>query len=268
MLYFGQIAKISMPQKQIDYKKIIDFILLSGKRLSTRAGNIKDIGITKTDLTEEDLAIERGLKEIISSFGNDHSLYAEEENTSFQNSKHVWVIDPISGTINFIQGLPHYSIVVSHLADRKVVFAAVFDPAVNELFTAYAGKGAFLNDKPIRVSMGSSKIILRPSMAWNDPEVIKRAAEALKNFNIENNRFSMAVNYCAVAAGRADGVAAFTKDSFPEFAGSLIVREAGGIFTNIEGKSNIQPNDRIFLSGNPSCYQKSYTLVKEAVLSK
>ncbi len=253
---------------QSDYKKIINFILASGKRLAARAGNIKDIGVTKTDLTEEDLAIERGLKEIISSFGNNHVLYAEEENTLLQNSENIWVADPISGTINFIQGLPHYSIVVSHLVKHKAVFAAVFDPGMNELFTAYTGKGAFLNDEPIKVSEGSSQIILRPSMAWNDPEVIKRASEALKSFNIENNRFSMAVNYCAVAAGRVDGIAAFTKDAFPEFAGSLMVQEAGGKFTNIEGQPNIQPNDRIFIGGNPACYEKIYPLIKQSVVKK
>lgn len=151
---------------QIDYQKIIDFILTSGKRLATRAGNIADIGITKTDLTEEDLAIERGLKNIISSFGNDHVLYAEEENDLFQKTDNIWVIDPISGTESFIRGLPHYSIVLTHLVKHKAVFAAVYDPSVDELFTAYLNKGAFLNGQPIKVSQGCDKIILRPSNVW------------------------------------------------------------------------------------------------------
>lgn len=249
----------------INYKKIIDFILISGKRLASRAGNIKDIGITKTDLTEEDLAIERGLKEIINNFGNNHILYAEEENNLFQRSENIWAVDPISGTANFIQGLPHYSIVISHLVNHKTVFAAVYDPGVNELFTAYTGKGAFLNDKHIKVSEGTNKIILRPSIAWNDPKVIERAMETLKGFDVENNKYSMAVNYCAVAAGRVDGIAAFTKDTFPEFAGAFIIQEAGGEFTNIQGKSNIQASDRIFVGGNPACYQKIYPLIKQAV---
>jgi fructose-1,6-bisphosphatase/inositol monophosphatase family enzyme len=69
---------------EIDYKRITDFMLDSGKRILAKAGNIKDIGITKKDLTEEDLAIERGFKEIIQSFGPEHILFAEEENAIFE----------------------------------------------------------------------------------------------------------------------------------------------------------------------------------------
>src|SRR5579863_94873 len=111
-----------------EYQKIIDFMLVSGKRLIQRTGNIKDIGITKTDLTEEDLAIERGFKEIISSFEGEHVLYAEEEHDVFKNADSIWVADPISGTANFIQGKPYYSIVITHLINHKAVFAAVYNP--------------------------------------------------------------------------------------------------------------------------------------------
>ena len=83
---------------EINYKQLLDFIKSSGERLKKRTGKIADIGITKTDLTEEDIAIERGFKNIISSFGNDHILYAEEENDVFNQFENVWVVDPISGT--------------------------------------------------------------------------------------------------------------------------------------------------------------------------
>jgi len=71
---------------QTNYQKIIDFVVESGKRLITRTGNIADIGVTKQFLTEEDIKIERGLKEIIKDFGDKHILFAEEENDTAQNS--------------------------------------------------------------------------------------------------------------------------------------------------------------------------------------
>ncbi len=252
--------------KNVDYQRLLDFIKDAGERLALRAGNIADIGITKTDLTEEDLAIERGLKEIISSFSKEHVLYAEEENFEFEKSEHVWVVDPISGTANFIKGLPHYSIVIAHLVQHKAVFAAVYDPSVDELFTAHKDKGAFLNGNPIRTSTDNSRIILRPSSKWQEPEVIKKAEKMLSHYETETNTYSMAVNYCHVACGRFDGIISFTKDSFPEFAGGLIVREAGGKFTNIHGHSDIAPSDRIFMGANTATYDQLLAIAREAVM--
>ena len=218
--------------------------------MATRAGRIKDIGVTKSNLTEEDFVIERGLKAIISEFGKDHVVFAEEENDVFEKSGNLWVIDPISGTHRFIYDKPHYAIVLAHLKNHLPQFAVVYDPSVEELFTAFAGRGAFLNSKSIHVSRGISKVIVRQSLAWQDPRLSDRVLEAVQNKQIDKNSHSMAVNYCAVASGRADGIIAFTKDAFPEFAGSLIIKEAGGKFTNIEGSNNIAPTDRIFIGGN------------------
>ncbi len=251
---------------EIDYKKIINFILVSGKRLAIRAGNIADIGITKTDLTEEDLAIENGLKDIISSFGDDHILYAEEENDLFKSSENLWVADPISGTRGFIEGRPNsYSIVVAHLVKNKTVFAAVYNPTSDELFTAYEGKGAFLNGKKIVVSQGQDKVYLRPSSAWAKLDIIERIKVVLKNYTIDNNWNSLALNYCDLACGRVDAVITATKDAFPEFAGGFIVQEAGGVFTNIQGDSQILSTDRIFIGANKKFYNLLFSDIKEVV---
>lgn len=249
----------------IDYQKLLDFIVESGKRLNTRAGNIADIGITKSDLTEEDIAIERGLKKIIEAFDGKHVVFAEEENDFYQEAENIWVVDPISGTSNFIKGLPHYGVVISHLVNQKAVFAAVYDPFADELFTAYLGKGAFLNGQKIQVSKTTSMLIVRISSEWAKPELVERVVSKLSGYEIENRRSSMAVNHCWVASGRYDGFVSFTKDAFPEFAGGLILREAGGQFTNIEGKSDILPTDRIFVGGNNKTYSKIFQIIKEEV---
>ena len=250
----------------IDYQKITDFMLVSGKRLAGRVGNIADIGITKKYLTEEDLAIERGFKNIINSFGDNHVLYAEEENDVFKNSDNFWVVDPISGTKGFIEGRPNsYSIVISHLINHKAVFAAVYNPTADELFTAYIGKGAFLNNESIRVSHRSSQVILRPSTSWKRPEVIERLNQLLKGYSVISNWNSIAIQYCEVACGRADGIITATKDAFPEFAAALIIREAGGKFTNLRGSSDIDPADRIFIGGNQKIYNELFMFSNEAL---
>ncbi len=255
-------------ETQIDlkYEKILDFMVAAGKRLLFKAGNIQDIGVTKINLTEEDLAIERGLKDVIKSSSKDAEVFAEEENGIFKDSKNLWVIDPISGTHQFIRGLPHYSIVVTHLLNHQPQFAAVYDPSADELFTAYSGKGSFLNQKPIRISKGTANIIIRTSSAWSDPA----AVDSVKNFvagkNIENNTYSMAVNYCSVARGKADGIISFSKDAFPEFAGQLIIKEAGGVFTNVDESEHIQPGDRIFIGGNKSVYAELLSLIRQSLV--
>lgn len=247
----------------IDYTKIIDFMYAAGKRLRERTGKIADIGITKKDVTEEDYAIERGFKEIISGFGPKHVLYAEEENNLFHSSQHLWVVDPISSTASFIKGNGHYGIVVAHRAEGETVFAAVYDPSVDEMFIAHKGKGAMLNNKPIHITHEMKKILFRESGAWKQPEITEKARGLLKDFDREENHFSMAVNYCWVACGRYDGIVSFTKDSFPEFAGGFIIREAGGRFSNLKGESEIQASDRMFVGGNEKIYEHLFSVMKQ-----
>lgn len=129
------------------YKVVTDYILDCGKKLQAKAGKIDDIGVTKQQLTEEDLAIERSLKNIIEREG--HVLYAEEENFDFKEHDNIWVVDPISSTSSFIKGLGHYAIVASHVHKSEVNFAVVYDPSINELFTARKGGGSFLNGKKL-----------------------------------------------------------------------------------------------------------------------
>lgn len=246
---------------ETNYQKIIEFMFVSGKRLLERSGNIADIGITKKDLTEEDIAIERGFKDIITSFGEDFAIYAEEEHDMFKTAKNVWTIDPISGTKNFIAGLPRYSIVIAHLVEGEAVFAAVYDPSVDEMFTAYRGKGAFLNGKSIKVKNDNKKILFRVSEVWKGSEVVNSARLMLKEYILEENNFSMAVNYCLVASGKYDGIVSFTKDSFPEFAGGFILREAGGNFTNKSGESNISAADRFFIGGEKGVYDDLFLIL-------
>jgi myo-inositol-1(or 4)-monophosphatase len=251
------------------YEDIIAYALTAGKRLRAKQGHIKDIGITKKYLTVEDLRIERDLAKIIKKHNPKSEIYAEEEHLAMNKAKDLWVIDPISATSGFILGMPSYGIVATHLHNDKAMFAMVYDPSMDELFTAEKGKGAFLNGKKVSISKTisvSPRIMLNLDFGnqklTNNP-LTDQIFESLKHYNLYRNRSSFAVNYCHVACGRFDGAVSFSKDSFPEYAGSLILREAGGILTNLAGSPNIKPSDRIFISGNKKIHKELYAKIKE-----
>ncbi len=245
------------------YQEIIDFVLDAGKRLVEQEGKIKDIGVTKESLTEEDLRIERGLKEIILKYNPEHTLFAEEENDTWPAEENIWVIDPISGTYFFINGTGEYTIVVSHLYKGQPIFALVYHPRENKLYTAYKGKGAFLNSKKITVNNTNKEVVFKPSRFWKDgveTEDIKRIIE--NNFVTKTVVGSMALGYCCVATGECGGVISLVKDTFPEMAGSLIVKEAGGEFTNFSG-GEINYQDRKFVVGNKKVHSELLGLLKK-----
>ncbi|MDP7115967.1 MAG: inositol monophosphatase, partial [Candidatus Woesearchaeota archaeon] len=233
------------------YDEIVKFMITSGKRIVKRAGKIKDIGVAKKDLTEEDLAIERGLKEIIQKHYPSHQFFAEEEHDSLPKGDDIWIADPISGTRAFLDGLPHYGIVIAYAKNKVVQFSAVYDPSVDELFIAFKGEGAFLNGKKISVSdKKKPKVIFNLSKAWKDGKSSKKMTAELEKFTLIRNRNSHAVNMGYVACGRVDGIVSFCKDSFPSFAGSLLIQEAGGVFTNDKGDSYLHYEDRVFIGGS------------------
>ncbi|MBU0743853.1 MAG: hypothetical protein KKE11_00565 [Gammaproteobacteria bacterium] len=245
------------------YKKIIEQLVSSGKRIREKSGKIQDIGVAKKNLTEEDIRIERELKEIVKEFDQKHEFYAEEENEDFLEAKDVWAVDPISGTSAFIRGLPNYAIVAAHIHNNEVQFAAVYDPSMDNLYTAYRNKGAYLNNQKILVKNDPEKpsIIFNWSPDWKDSAKAKKIFYELSDFELYRMLSSYAVNDCLVACGKYNGVVCLAKDSFPSFASSLIIREAGGIFTNINGEENIRPSDRIFIGGDAKTYQKLKSIV-------
>ncbi len=236
------------------YKTLIDQLVVSGKRLLTKTGNVADIGVLKEYLTEEDLRIERELVTLIHGTYPDHHIFAEEEHDQYKDNEDVWVIDPISGASSFIAGIPHYACVISHLKNGEPVFAAVYDPSVQELFVAEKGKGTTLNGSPIHVSSDSKKVVYNLSKKQEGTIAGDKGWDIVHHFSAYRNPASFAVSYCWTAAGRYDGFLSLTKDVFPEFAGKLILEEAGGVFTSFDGSLDISAEDREFIGGNQATH--------------
>lgn len=249
-------------------KILIDYIILSGKRLFEKSGKIKESDLKKEYVTEEDIKIERDIKEIITNISGDASFYAEEENDVFKYNKDIWVCDPISGTKLFIQGLPHYAIVASHLTNGVVDFAVVYNPSCGNLYTADKLSGAFLNEAPLTFkNHHTNKVIFAPSTYIPVKSRILDfiPSELNKEFEVFPSQGSFAINYCLVASGNFDGVISITKDSYPEFAGCFIANMSGYIATNIDKMVNILPTDRYFTCGNKENFEKLYGILKKSL---
>jgi len=235
----------------MDYQPIIDYVLKAGNELKSVWGSAQDIGATKQHLTKYDLQIERDLKNIITSFGSNHSMFAEEENTAFNNSDNVWIVDPISGTAWFLNKAGSFAIVVSHVCKGEIQFGLVYDPIKEELFTAEKGKGLHINGlKYIAKPPLSSSVLFNPSMGYKDVNKVHQVWNDAYPLNPYRLAASFGLGYAYVAAGRFAGVITLAKDVFPEFAGNILIQESGGIFTNAQGSSIIGLEDRMFVGAH------------------
>jgi myo-inositol-1(or 4)-monophosphatase len=247
------------------YPKIIKKILELGKTLPALSGRVNDIGESERWLTETEIEIEIELTKIIETFAGQHSIYGEDLHGTFVDADNVWVIDSISNTINFLHGMPHYSIVVSHLYKGEVEFAAVYDPSSKELFTAEKGKGAFLNGKKIHVSDRKKELffLIGPYIVPPHAKKLLKVIEVMsQDGNIMRNLGSLGVHYAYVACGRADVAISFNKDTFPEFAGKLLVEEAGGKFTDFAG-GKLDIETRGIIASNGLIHAKVKDIIKK-----
>ena len=215
----------------------------AGEIIIESMGERKIIDYKSADnfLTETDLKAEKKILSIIKEKFPSHSFLTEEGLGKKTVSDHLWVIDPLDGTTNFIHAFPHFSTSIAHLFNGKVDLGVVFDPIRKELFHAERGKGAFLNNKKIVVS-NTTKLtdaLLISGFAYERGEIMRRNLKNIeKFFNTEINGIrrtgSAALDLCYVACGRADGFWEFGLKPWDIAAGSLIVTEAGGKITGMK----------------------------------
>lgn len=160
------------------------------------------------------------------------------------NPDYCWIIDPLDGTTNFLHGLPHWCISIALEERGEVIAGAVFDPVKNELFRAEKGTGAFIRNKRLRVS-GRDKL----ETALVTTGAPKRAKDTVNQFIAEYEAMidkvpglrrygAAALDLAYVAAGRFDGFWERDLNPWDMAAGYLIVREAGGLISQIDGRGN------------------------------
>lgn len=192
-------------------------------------------------VTEADHASEKAIIEVIMAEFPDHQVIGEESGKSDKQSDYIWIIDPIDGTVNFAHGIPLncVSIGIEHLGE--IVMAAVYNPHLNEFFFAEKGKGATLNDK--RISVSEETQVIKSCLVTGFPytyiNVPNGPLEIFERFirkGVPVRRLgSAAIDLCWVAAGRFDGFYEHKLEPWDSAAGFLIVEEAGGKVTDLQG---------------------------------
>ncbi len=223
------------------YNQILEEIKKIGNEIHQYAWQVLDIWQAKQRLTEHDIATERRLCDFIKILDQDAAFFAEEENDQLShNTKSIWIIDPISNTFNFIHGLPHYTICISHMVDEIIHFAAVYDPSTQELFSAEKWKWSYLNWKKISVSQKTSDlwIIIWPHLVPKNPKnsELINIITTFSELGTIRIIWSLWIHYAYVACGRIEAAISLSKDIFPEMAWKLLVEEAWGKFTDFDNQ--------------------------------
>jgi myo-inositol-1(or 4)-monophosphatase len=207
-------------------------------------------------VTEVDHACEKLLMDAIFTHFPDHAILAEETGSVQGDADHCWYIDPLDGTINYSHRLPVYSISIAYQAHGKLQLAVVYDPSRDECFSAERGRGAWLNGEPIRVS--DCTILQQSLLATGFPHEAQPSFETnLRLFGFLTSTTqgvrrlgSAAIDVCYVACGRLDGYWEQEIHAWDIAAGALILQEAGGIVTG--------------LNGEPDFFKPPYSLVAAA----
>lgn len=218
----------------------------AGKIQLERLGTRLDIRFKgEADLvTEVDLLCERRIREITLGRYPEHAFLAEESGGSAAADKR-WIVDPLDGTTNYAHAYPFFCASVAFEQDGRIVAGAVYNPVAEELFTATRGGGAFLNGKPIHVS-GHDRLenaMIGAGFPYNRVERLGRGLELFKKMLAATQAIrrdgSAALNLCYVASGRFDGFWELTLHPWDIAAGWLIVEEAGGRVTRLNGSEMI-----------------------------
>lgn len=220
-------------------------------------------------VTEMDHKSEEYLLQEIRARYPDHAIFTEESGELTGDLEHAWYIDPMDGTVNYSHGMPIFCVSIGYAEKGDLTLGAIYDPMRDELFFAWKGKGAFLNDKPIRVSVKHE--LVECMMASSFPPT--GSAQHERNLAIfsrfthtaQNVRRlgSAAIDLAYVAAGRLDGYWQLQNNSWDIAAGVLLIKEAGGEVIGIEGNKDYFSPPYSLAASNPILLPKILAVIRE-----
>lgn len=237
-------------------------ILTNAVKAARRAGTIitrasQDVGALKIRsktyndfVSEVDHAAEAAIIEVLKDAYPDHGFLGEESGDTNPDAENIWIIDPLDGTTNFLHNFPQYCVSIALMQRGQLTQAVVYDPNRNDLFTATKGRGAFLNDKRIRVT---NRIKLQDSLVGTGfpfrdfshlDTYMPMLRDMIKKASAIRRPGSAALDLAYVAAGYLDGFWEIGLSKWDIAAGALLVQEAGGIVGDFEG------NESWFETGN------------------
>jgi myo-inositol-1(or 4)-monophosphatase len=238
----------------------------AGAIISRAARDVELMTVTRKRhndfVTEVDKAAEQAIIEILHRAFPDHAILAEESGATAGNagkSEYTWIIDPLDGTTNFIHGFPQYAVSIGLRHKGVLTQGVIYDPTKNELFTATRGRGAYLDERRIRVSKRTqlSDALIGTGFPFRDFDGLD---EYLSMFRALTARTAglrragaAALDIAYVAAGRLDGFWEMGLSAWDIAAGALMVQEAGGLVGDFHGDPGYLDSGRV-VCGNPKIF--------------
>ena len=220
-------------------------------------------------VTEVDQASENTIIETLLNAYPDHGILAEESGRTHgnPNAEHVWIIDPLDGTTNFIHGFPFYCVSIALQSRGRLEQAVVFDPTRNDLFTSTRGRGAFLNDRRLRVSkrIRLKECLISTGFPFRDGDdfnaYLSMMSQVMTRTAGLRRPGAAALDLAYVAAGFSDGFFETGLHPWDMAAGALLITEAGGLVGNFTGEADFL-QQRECLAASPKIYGQLVTLLQ------
>ncbi|TCV90755.1 inositol monophosphatase family protein [Sulfurirhabdus autotrophica] len=209
-------------------------------------------------VSEVDDAAEQAIIEILLDAYPNHAILAEESGHQ-GDSEYQWIIDPLDGTTNFLHGFQQYAVSIALLHKGVLSQAVIYDPSRNDLFTASKGKGAYLNDRRIRVSKRSfiKDALIGTGFPYRDFDHLDTYMAMLRDMLQKTSGVrrpgSAALDLAYTAAGRLDGFWEIGLKPWDIAAGCLLVQEAGGLVGDFQGNESYIESGNI-VAGNPKVF--------------
>ncbi|MBM4141539.1 MAG: inositol monophosphatase [Nitrospira sp.] len=243
----------------------------AGQFIKENLGRIskKDIALKQASdfVTLVDKESEQIIIHTIKEKYSHHVFLAEESIKETETGEYRWIIDPLDGTTNYIHQYPVFSVSLALEYKKEIILGVTLDIVKNELFTAEKGRGAFLNEKPIRVSEVTSlkDSLITTGFPFRRKELIDAYLNLFKNvFNKVSDlrrAGSAALDLAYLACGRCEGFFEIGLSQWDIAAGAILIKEAGGVITDFGGEPDYLLTGNI-VAGTPAVHKEILSEVK------
>ena len=264
--------RINSPKFNIMYKACMK----ASKSLIRDFGEIENLQVSSKGpgdfVSSADKRTERIIIEELLKAYPDYGILSEEVGQiNEKNKTNRWIIDPIDGTSNFLNGIPQFAISIGYEEDNKIKIGLIYDPIKNELFFAETGNGAFLNNSRIRVS--KKKNLKHALLGTGGPkssskyknEIFLEFVEVSKNIDTPIRKYgSASLDLASVACGRFDGFWQRELNYWDIAAGIVIIKEAGGFIDYFEGKAK-ESKKMNLVASNSLIHKELMDLIKKNI---
>jgi myo-inositol-1(or 4)-monophosphatase len=246
----------------------------AGRSLKRDLGEVENLQVSlkgpRNFVTAADRRAEEIVREELAKARPDYGFLGEEGGAhAGADNSHRWIVDPLDGTTNFLHGIPHFAVSIALERSGVVVAALTYNPANEELFVAERGKGAFLNDRRIRVAarkqLADAVVACGlPHFGRGDLALARREIFAAQQHFGGLRRFGAAtLDLAWVAAGRFDAFWESNLSPWDMAAGMLLVREAGGFVSDLDGGDAVLTKGHV-AAGNETMHRELLRLLQQA----